>query len=114
MIKLIFDDVNKLAKFRSCKLYISEFTVFVKVSIDNLNELSNPILSKIRKLDKKNKLKKVGLKKIIETIVNQSWLSPKKETPKFLTKLLVSTNFYELEYMNDSFLVDSFNKIYGE
>ena len=43
MIKLIFDDVNKLAKFRSCKLYISEFTVFVKVSIDNLNELSNPI-----------------------------------------------------------------------
>ena len=61
-----------------------------------------------------NKLKKVGLKKIIETIVNQSWLSPKKETPNFLTELLVSTNFYKLEYMNDSFLVDSFNKIYDK
>ena len=66
------------------------------------------------KFSKKNKLKKVGLKKIIETIVNQSWLSPKKETPNFLTKLLVSTNFYELEYMDDSFLVNSFNKIYDK
>ena len=62
MIKLIFDDVNKLAKFKSCKLYISEFTVFVKVSIDNLNELSNPILSRIRKLDRINKLKKNDIK----------------------------------------------------
>ena len=52
MIKLIFDDVNKLVKFKSCKLYISEFTVLVKVSIDNLNELSNPMSSRIRKLDK--------------------------------------------------------------
>ena len=66
------------------------------------------------KFSAKNNFKKVGLKKIIETIVNQSWLSPKKETPNFLIELLVSTNFYELEYMNDSFLVDSFNKIYGE
>ena len=62
MIKLIFDDVNKLAKFKSCKLYISEFTVFVKVSIDNLNEPSNPILSKIRKLERINKLKKNEIK----------------------------------------------------
>ena len=62
MIKLIFDDVNKSAKFKSCKLYISEFTVFVKVSIDNLNELSNPILSRIRKLDRINKLKKNDIK----------------------------------------------------
>ena len=58
MIKLIFDDVNKLAKFIFCKLYISEFTVFVKVSIDNLNDPSNPILSRINKLDRINKLKK--------------------------------------------------------
>ena len=62
MIKLIFDDVNKLAKFTSWKLYISEFTVFVKVRIDNLNELSNPILSRIRKLDRINKLKKNDIK----------------------------------------------------
>ena len=58
MIKLIFEDVNKLAKFKFCKLYISEFTVFVKVRIDNLNDLSKPILSKTKKLDKINKLKK--------------------------------------------------------
>ena len=58
MIKLIFDDVNKLAKFKSCKLYISEFTVLVNVSIDNLNDPSNPILSRINKLDRTNKLKK--------------------------------------------------------
>ena len=62
MIKLIFDDVNKLAKFIFCKLYISEFTVFVKVSIDNLNDPSNPILSRIKKLDKINKLKKNDIK----------------------------------------------------
>ena len=66
------------------------------------------------KFSTKNKLEKVGIKKIIETIVNQSWLSPKKETPNSLTELLVSTNFYELEYTNDSFLVDSFNKIYDK
>ena len=58
MIKLIFDDVNKSAKFKSFKLYISEFTVFVKVSIDKLNEPSNPILSRIRKQDRINKQKK--------------------------------------------------------
>ena len=74
-------------------------------------KLSTRIRKKFRV---KNKLKKVGLKKIIETIVNQSWLSPKKETPNFLTELLVSTNFYELEYMNDSFLVDSCDKIYDK
>ena len=40
MIKLIFDDVNKLAKFKFCKLYISEFTVFVNARIDNLKDFS--------------------------------------------------------------------------
>ena len=62
MIKLIFDDVNKLAKFKFCKLYISELTVLVNVSIDNLNDPSNPILSRIRKLDRINKLKKNDIK----------------------------------------------------
>ena len=37
MIKLIFDDVNKLAKFKFCKPNISEFTVLVNVSIDFFN-----------------------------------------------------------------------------
>ena len=58
IIKLIFDDVNKLSKSKLCKLYISELTVLVSVSIDNLNELSKPILSNTKKLDKINKLKK--------------------------------------------------------
>jgi len=58
IIKLIFDDINKLAKLKFCKLYISELTVLVKAKIDNLNDLSNPILSKIKKLDKIKRLKK--------------------------------------------------------
>ena len=58
IIKLIFDDVNKLAKSKLCKLYISELTVLVSVSMDNLKELSKPILSNTKKLDKINKLKK--------------------------------------------------------
>jgi hypothetical protein len=39
-------------------LNISEFTVFVKVSIDNLNDFSKPILSTTSKLDKIKRLKK--------------------------------------------------------
>ena len=57
-IKLIFEDVNRLEKFTSCILNISEFTVFVKVKIDNLNDFSNPILSTTKKLDKIKRLKK--------------------------------------------------------
>ena len=62
IIKLIFEDVNKLAKFRFSKLNNSELTVFVNVKIDNLKDFSNPILSKIKKLDKINKLKKKEIK----------------------------------------------------
>ena len=68
-IKLIFEDVNRLAKFKFCILYISEFTVFVKVNIDNLKDLSNPILSITNKLDKIKRLKKneINIKKDIFT-----------------------------------------------
>jgi len=68
-IKLIFEDVNRLAKFKFCILYISEFTVFVKVNIDNLNDFSNPMLSKTNKLDKIKRLKKkeINIKKDILT-----------------------------------------------
>ena len=38
IIKLIFEDVNRLAKFIFCKLYISELTVFVNASIDSLKD----------------------------------------------------------------------------
>ena len=57
-IKLIFEDVNRFAKFKFCILYISELTVFVKVNIDNLNDFSKPILSTTKRLDRINKLKK--------------------------------------------------------
>jgi hypothetical protein len=68
-IKLIFEDVNRLAKFKFCMLNISELTVFVKVNIDNLKDFSNPILSTTKKLDKIKRLKKneINIKKDIFT-----------------------------------------------
>ena len=65
IIKLIFEDINKSAKFKFCRPYISEFTVLVKARIDSLNDCSKPILSKTKKLDKRNKLKKndINIKK---------------------------------------------------
>ena len=64
-IKLNFDIVSKLAKFISFIPYIAEVTVLVIVRIDNLNELSNVILSIVRIPDKINKLKKkeINIKK---------------------------------------------------
>ena len=62
IIKLILDDVNKLTKFRLCKLNISEFTVFVKARMASLKDLSNPILSKTKKLDKIKRLIKKDMK----------------------------------------------------
>ena len=58
IIKLIFEDVNKFEKFKFAKLYISEFTVFVNAKIDSLKDLSNPILSKTKKQDRIDKLRK--------------------------------------------------------
>ena len=57
-IKLNFEDVNKLLKLIFPILYISELTVLVNVRMDNLKDLSNPILSTTRKLDKIKRLKK--------------------------------------------------------
>ncbi len=62
IIKLIFEDVNKLAKFKFSKLYNSELTVFVSVKIDSLKDFSNPMLSKTKTLDRINKLKKKEIK----------------------------------------------------
>ena len=58
IIILIFEDVNKFVKFKFSKPYISEFTVFVKVSIESLNDFSKPILSNTRKLESIKRLKK--------------------------------------------------------
>ena len=62
IIKLIFDVVNKLAKFKFSILNNSELTVLVKVRIDNLKDFSKPILSNTKKLDKINRLKKKEIK----------------------------------------------------
>ena len=80
IIRLIFEDVNKLAKFKSSILNNSEFTVFVKVKIDNLKDFSKPILSKTKKLDKINKLKKkeIKIKKEIFTLSSVILLSEPK------------------------------------
>tara|TARA_A100001011_G_C14117745_1_gene759857 strand:+ start:376 stop:903 length:528 start_codon:yes stop_codon:yes gene_type:complete len=79
-IKLIFEDVNRFIKFIFCILYISEFTVFVRVNIDNLNDFSKSILSTIRRLDKINKLKKkdINIKNDIFTFSSVIFLSELK------------------------------------
>tara|TARA_Y100000385_G_C12667133_1_gene456343 strand:+ start:123 stop:383 length:261 start_codon:yes stop_codon:yes gene_type:complete len=61
-IKLIFEDVNRLAKFKFSKLNNSELTVLVNVKIESLNDFSKPILSIINKLDKIKRLKKNEMK----------------------------------------------------
>ena len=80
IIKLIFEDVNRLAKFIFCKPYISELTVFVNASIDSLKDLSKPMLSKTKKLDKMNKLKKkeINIKKDILILSSVIFLSELK------------------------------------
>tara|TARA_B100001248_G_scaffold194085_1_gene148996 strand:+ start:955 stop:1320 length:366 start_codon:yes stop_codon:yes gene_type:complete len=79
-IKLIFDDVNRFEKFKFCKLNISELTVLVKVSIDNLKDFSKPMLSNTRKLDKINKLTKkdINIRKDILTLSSDIFLSDLK------------------------------------
>ena len=72
IIKLIFDDVNRFAKFIFCKLYISEFTVFIRARIESLNDFSNPMLSNTKKLDKINKLIKKEIKIKKETLILSS------------------------------------------
>ena len=80
IIKHIFDDTNRFEKFIFCKLYISELTVFVRVNIESLNDLSNPILSNIKKLDKINKLikKEIKIKKEIPIFSSVIFLSELK------------------------------------
>jgi hypothetical protein len=55
IIKLIFEDVNKLVKLKFSILNNSELTVLVKVRMDSLKDFSKPILSNTKKLDKINK-----------------------------------------------------------
>ena len=55
IIKKILDDVNKLAKSISSRPYKPEFTVFVRVKIDNLKEFSKLIPPADNALDNKKK-----------------------------------------------------------
>ena len=79
-IKLSFEDVNKLLKLKLSILYIVEFTVLVKVRMDNLNDFSNPILSTTRKLDRIKRLKKkeINIKKDILILSSDIFLSELK------------------------------------
>ena len=79
-IKLIFEDVNRLVKLIFCILNISELTVLVRVSIDNLNDFSKPILSTTNKLDKINRLKKkeMNIRKDILILSSDIFLSESK------------------------------------
>tara|TARA_B100000941_G_C28207162_1_gene399833 strand:+ start:34 stop:573 length:540 start_codon:yes stop_codon:yes gene_type:complete len=79
-IKQILEDVNRFEKFIFCKLYISELTVFVKVNIESLNEVSKPISSKTKKVDKINKLikKEIKIKKEVLILSSLIFLSELK------------------------------------
>ena len=79
-IILSFEDVNKLLKFILLILYISELTVLVNVRIDSLKDLSKPILSTTKKLDKMKRLKKkeINIKKEILTLSSDIFLSELK------------------------------------
>ena len=72
IIRLILDDVNRFAKFIFCKLNISELTVLVSARIESLNDLSNPMLSTTKRLDKINKLIKNEIKMRKEILILSS------------------------------------------
>ena len=58
----ILEFVNKLAKLILVRVYKSELTVLVKVKIDNLNEFSKFILSKVKIPERKKRHKKNEIK----------------------------------------------------
>ena len=76
-IRLIFEDVNRFVKFTFCILNISEFTVFVRVNIDSLNDFSKPMSSMTKKLDKIKRLRKkeINIKKEIFIFSSDIFLS---------------------------------------
>ena len=80
IIKLIFEDVSKLEKFKFAILNNSELVVLVKVRIDSLKDFSKPILSNIKKLDKINRLKKkeIKIRNEIFTLSSVIFLSEEK------------------------------------
>jgi len=62
IIKLNFEDVNKLAKLTFSTSYIEDVVVLVIVKIDSLNDFSKSILSNKRIPERINKLIKNDIK----------------------------------------------------
>ena len=88
MINDILVKLFKSKKFKLPNPYNDEFTVFVRVSMDNLKELSKVKLSKVKILDKTNKeiIIKIKTKKAIFT----SWsLIFDSVLNKFLSIILI-------------------------
>ena len=100
-IRLIFEDVNRFVKFTFCILNISEFTVFVRVNIDNLNDFSKPMSSITKKLDKIKRLRKkeINIKKEIFIFSSDIFLSELKIV-LFMTLLgLISLKFLVMLFL---------------
>jgi len=88
MINDILVKLFKSKKFKLSNPYNDEFTVFVRVSMDNLKELSKVKLSKVKILDKTNKeiINEIKTKKAIFT----SWsLIFDSVLNKFLSIILI-------------------------
>ena len=111
IIKLIFEDVNRFAKLKFCKLYISEFTVLVKANIANLKDCSKPITSKTKKLDKIKKIDTIDaydinkknlkiLKKIKK--FNNFYLELKKSNSKY-DLIILSHSIFHITKLHESF-----------
>ena len=93
IIKLIFEDVSKLEKFKFSILNNSELVVLVKVKIDNLKDFSKPILSNTKKLDRINKLKKKEIKMRNEIFTLSSVILLSEEKIVLLITLFGLINF---------------------
>ena len=87
IIKLILDDVSKFEKSKFFKSYISELTVLVKVNIESLKDLSKPMSSKIKRLERINILKKK------EMNIKKEILLRKREKLDQLLNLDIIPNF---------------------
>ena len=90
---LILEDVNKLAKFKFSRSNNSELTVLVKVKMESLKELSKPILSKTKKLDKINKLRKKEINIKNEILILSSVIFLSELKIDFLIMLFGLINF---------------------
>ena len=86
-IREYFVKKPKLLKFKLSKPYIEEFTVFIKVNIDNLNELIKSIPLKVNNDAKVNKDK-------INTITDKKYLLISLRLKLILVKISLFINTF--------------------